>query len=102
MSLLHDECMNITETCAAGSSRFSDGVPGHLHYSLPSYCALLFFMTIVAPWEQANNAAMFADVRSCIPAPPSNAQCATMSMSRATLCVLHCPERGSWPITSNL
>ncbi|CAL5220314.1 g2303 [Coccomyxa viridis] len=45
-----------------GSSRFSDGIPSHLHYSLPSYCALLFFMTIVAPWEQANNAAMFAEV----------------------------------------
>ena len=47
---------------AAGSSRFTDGVPGHLHGSLPSYCALLFFMTIVAPWKQANNAAMFAEV----------------------------------------
>ena len=55
-----DECIQCS--CAAGSSRFTDGVPNHLSYCLPSYCALLFFMTIVAPWEQANNAAMFAEV----------------------------------------
>ncbi len=60
----HLQCQ-VQHVClwAAGSSRFTDGVPGHLHGSLPSYCALLFFMTIVAPWEQANNAAMFAEVR---------------------------------------
>ncbi len=65
--------MHVIQPCAAGSSRFSDGIPSHLHYSLPSYCALLFFMTIVAPWEQANNAAMFAEVRPCIPMPARTA-----------------------------
>ena len=62
----HLQCQ-VQHVClwAAGSSRFTDGVPGHLHGSLPSYCALLFFMTIVAPWEQANNAAMFAEVCVC-------------------------------------
>ncbi|KAK9916592.1 hypothetical protein WJX75_004633 [Coccomyxa subellipsoidea] len=44
-----------------GSSLHTNGVPGHLH-DLSRYGILLFFMTIVAPWEQANNAAMFAEV----------------------------------------
>ncbi|CAL8470603.1 g10145 [Coccomyxa elongata] len=44
-----------------GSSSHTNGVPGHLH-DLTGYGVLLFSMTIVAPWEQANNAAMFAEV----------------------------------------
>jgi len=46
-----------------GSSVYTNGVPNHLH-DLSRYGILLFFMTIVAPWEQANNAAMIAEVRS--------------------------------------
>ena len=57
----------------AGSSRFTNGVPGHLASAVPSYCTLLFFMTIVAPWEQANNAAMFAEVLCPFPLPPWHA-----------------------------
>lgn len=83
MRTLYIGCMHVTQICAAGSSRFSDGIPNHLHYSLPSYCALLFFMTLVAPWEQANNAAMFAEVRSCIPVLPPTAQQATRGTRRA-------------------
>ena len=58
------EPANHQTVAAAGSSRFTNGVPNHLHGSLASYCTLLFFMTIIAPWEQANNAAMFAEVGS--------------------------------------
>ncbi len=50
----------------AGSSLHTNGVPGHLH-DLSRYGILLFFMTIVAPWEQANNAAMFAEVSLSLP-----------------------------------
>lgn len=64
----HAFCMG-----GAGSSRFTNGVPGHLHSAAPSYCTLLFFMTIVAPWEQANNAAMFAEVHCPFPLLPWHA-----------------------------
>ena len=85
----HLQCQ-VQHVClwAAGSSRFTDGVPGHLHGSLPSYCALLFFMTIVAPWEQANNAAMFAEVRFACVSPGITSQ-NHFSISCCTATVRH-------------
>ncbi len=76
----------------AGSSRFTDGVPGHLHSAVPSYCALLFCMTIVAPWEQANNATMFAEVRYHV-APPSclNGAAMVQNVHEPALAEVRCP-----------
>jgi hypothetical protein len=47
---------------AAGSSLHTTGAPGSLDNQTAKYGVLLLAMSVVAPWEQANNASMFAEV----------------------------------------
>ncbi|KAK9846327.1 hypothetical protein WJX81_001569 [Elliptochloris bilobata] len=44
------------------SNRSPSGAPGSLNPHAMQYGALLLFTSVVAPWEQANNAAMFSEV----------------------------------------
>jgi hypothetical protein len=77
----------------AGSSLHTSGVPHSLDSQTGKYGALLLMMSVVAPWEQANNASMFAEVRAAshvqLTGLASRQDCCAglRKLDRAALCI---------------
>ena len=60
---------HLTSVHTAGAAQFSNGVPDHMHKYMTLYSVVLFLVAVAAPMEQANNAAMYAEVSQNIVTP---------------------------------